>query len=157
MWLGHRPATCDSGPEGRQILCRGRQAPEPNHSAARGPEGRHINPKQFVDLAKDPNPGGPLARSTTPELRADKAQVRLGVSLDMAIKHAISRKSYWRLSPTPAMQYAMPNKWLEQLGLLWLKQLWCYLATQKRRKLAEPPDADQHVRWCGEGRQQWRP
>jgi hypothetical protein len=28
--------------------------------------------------------------------------VRLGVSLDMAIKHAISRKSYWRLSRTPA-------------------------------------------------------
>jgi RNA-directed DNA polymerase len=54
--------------------------------------------------------------------------VRLGVSLDMAIKHAISRKSYWRLSRTPAMRYAMPNKWLEQLGLLSLKQLWCDLA-----------------------------
>jgi hypothetical protein len=46
----------------------------------------------------------------------------------MAIKHAISRKSYWRLSRTPAMRYAMPNKWLEQLGLLSLKQLWCDLA-----------------------------
>ncbi len=54
--------------------------------------------------------------------------VRLGVSLDMAIKHAVSRKSYWRLSRTPAMRYAMPNKWLEQLGLLSLKQLWCDLA-----------------------------
>ena len=54
--------------------------------------------------------------------------VRLGVNLDMAIKHAISRKSYWRLSRTPAMRYAMPNKWLEQLGLLSLKQLWCDLA-----------------------------
>ena len=39
--------------------------------------------------------------------------VRLGVSLDMAIKHAISRKSYWRMSRTPAMRYAMPNKWLQ--------------------------------------------
>jgi len=55
--------------------------------------------------------------------------VRLGVSLDMAIKHAMSRKSYWRLSRTPAMRFAMPNKWLhEQLGLLSLKQLWCDLA-----------------------------
>ena len=31
---------------------------------------------------------------------------------------------------TPAMRHAMPNKWLEQLGLLSLKQLWCDLATQ---------------------------
>ncbi|MEZ6035779.1 MAG: group II intron maturase-specific domain-containing protein [Planctomycetaceae bacterium] len=54
--------------------------------------------------------------------------VRLGVNLDMAIKHAVSRKSYWRLSRTPAMRYAMPNKWLAQLGLLSLKQLWCDLA-----------------------------
>ena len=54
--------------------------------------------------------------------------VRLGVSLDMAIQHAVSRKSYWRLSRTPATRYAMPNKWLEQLGLLSLKQLWCDLA-----------------------------
>lgn|GEM_PF-4761229 len=54
--------------------------------------------------------------------------VRPGVNLDMAIKHAISRKNYWRLSRTPAMRYAMPNKWLEQLGLLSLKQLWCNLA-----------------------------
>jgi RNA-directed DNA polymerase len=54
--------------------------------------------------------------------------VRLGVNLDMAIKHAVSRKSYWRLSHTPATRYAMPNKWLEQQGLLSLKQLWCDLA-----------------------------
>ena len=54
--------------------------------------------------------------------------MRLGVNRDMAIKHGMSRKSYWRLSQTPAMRYAMPNKWLEQLGLLSLKQLWCDLA-----------------------------
>ena len=54
--------------------------------------------------------------------------VRLGVSLDMAIKHAISRKKYWRMSRTPAMRYAMPNKWLEQQGLLSLKQRWVELA-----------------------------
>ena len=55
-----------------------------------------------------------------------KNLVRLGVNLDFAIKHAMSRKSYWRLSRTPAMRLAMPNKWLhEELGLLSLKQLWC--------------------------------
>ena len=55
-----------------------------------------------------------------------KNLVRLGVSLDLAVKHAVSRKSYWRLSRTPAMRLAMPNKWLlEQLGLLSLKQHWC--------------------------------
>ena len=54
--------------------------------------------------------------------------VRLGVNLDMAIKHAVSRKSYWRLSRTPATRYAMPNKWLQQQGLLSLKQLWCDIA-----------------------------
>jgi RNA-directed DNA polymerase len=54
--------------------------------------------------------------------------VRLGVNLDMAIKHAVSRKRYWRLSRTPAMRYAMPNQWLTQQGLLSLKQLWAELA-----------------------------
>ena len=54
--------------------------------------------------------------------------MRLGVNRVMAIKHAMSRKSYWRMSQTPAMRYAMPNKCLEQLGLLSLKQLWCDLA-----------------------------
>jgi RNA-directed DNA polymerase len=54
--------------------------------------------------------------------------VRLGVPLKMAILHAISRKSYWRLSRTPATRIAMPNKWLTNLGLLSLKQLWCDLA-----------------------------
>ena len=61
--------------------------------------------------------------------RAARTLVRLGVRLDMAIKHAMTRKSYWRLSRTPAMRFAMPNKWLhEHLGLLSLKQLWCDLA-----------------------------
>ena len=35
--------------------------------------------------------------------------VELGVSLDLAIKHAISRKCYWRMCHTPAMRIAMPN------------------------------------------------
>lgn len=54
--------------------------------------------------------------------------VRLGVSLHLAILHAISRKSYWRMTRTPALRYAMPNKWLAQQGLLSLKQLWYELA-----------------------------
>lgn len=40
--------------------------------------------------------------------------VRIGLNLEMAIKHAVTRKRYWRLSRTPAMRYAMPNKWLTQ-------------------------------------------
>jgi RNA-directed DNA polymerase len=53
-----------------------------------------------------------------------KNLVARGVSLDMAIKHAISRKKYWRMSRTPALRYALTNKWLTQQGLLSLKQLW---------------------------------
>ena len=53
-----------------------------------------------------------------------KHLVALGVSLGMAIKHALSRKKYWRMSRTPALRYAMPNQWLEQQGWLSLKQLW---------------------------------
>ena len=54
--------------------------------------------------------------------------VALGVDLDLAIKHAISRKRYWRMSWMPAMRHAMPNKWLAQQGLLSPKQLWYELA-----------------------------
>jgi len=53
-----------------------------------------------------------------------KHLVALGVTLDMAVKHAISRKKYWRMSGTPALRYAMTNEWLLQQGLVSLKQLW---------------------------------
>lgn len=53
-----------------------------------------------------------------------KNLVALGVSLDLAIQHAVSRKKYWRMSRTPALRYAMPNEWLKQQGLLSLKHLW---------------------------------
>jgi RNA-directed DNA polymerase len=57
--------------------------------------------------------------------RTKVAKLReLGVNLDLAIKHAVSRKSYWRMSRTPAMRYAMPNIWLAEQGLLSLAQLW---------------------------------
>jgi hypothetical protein len=56
---------------------------------------------------------------------AARTRVRLGVSLDMVIKHAMTRKSYWRLSRASAMRFAMPNKSLhKEQGLLSLKQLW---------------------------------
>jgi RNA-directed DNA polymerase len=58
-----------------------------------------------------------------------KNLVALGVSLDMAIKHAVSRKKYWRMSRTPALRYAMSSQWLGQQGLLSLKQLWYELAS----------------------------
>jgi hypothetical protein len=48
----------------------------------------------------------------------------LGVSRKLAILHGISRKSYWRVCNTPAMRYAMPNKWLQEQGLLSLAELW---------------------------------
>ena len=52
----------------------------------------------------------------------------LGVNLDWAIKHAISRKGYWRMSRTPAVRTAMSTKWLAKQGLLSSKQLWGALA-----------------------------
>ena len=53
---------------------------------------------------------------------------QLGVNLDWAIKHGISRKGYWRLSRSPGVRTALSNKWLQQQGLLSLKQLWGALA-----------------------------
>jgi RNA-directed DNA polymerase len=58
--------------------------------------------------------------------------MKLGVTRDLAIKHGISRKKYWRLSRTPAMRYAMTNKWLEEQGLFSLKQRWSELAPLRR-------------------------
>lgn len=49
---------------------------------------------------------------------------QLGVTRKLAILHAISRKSYWRMCNTPAMRFAMPNKWLQEQGLLSLVELW---------------------------------
>jgi RNA-directed DNA polymerase len=41
-----------------------------------------------------------------------------------AILTGISRKGCWRLSKTLATQTRMPNEWLEQQGLLSIRQLW---------------------------------
>jgi RNA-directed DNA polymerase len=57
---------------------------------------------------------------------------RLGVPFKLALMHGLSRKGYWRLSKTPAMRRAMSNKWLQEQGLLSLKQIWCDLAPLRR-------------------------
>lgn len=58
-----------------------------------------------------------------------KHLVTLGVTLDMAVKHAIGRKKYWRTYSTQALRFAMTNEWpvfnyTGQQGLVSLKQLW---------------------------------
>jgi RNA-directed DNA polymerase len=50
--------------------------------------------------------------------------VKLGTRLNTAIDVAISRKGPWRLSRTLATQTGMTNRWLAQLGLLNVKELW---------------------------------
>ena len=49
----------------------------------------------------------------------------LGINLKTAIQHAVSSKSYWRMSRTPAIQMALNNDWLKKQGLLSIKDLWC--------------------------------
>jgi RNA-directed DNA polymerase len=48
----------------------------------------------------------------------------LGVSLKMAIQHAVSSKSYWHMARTPALQFAMSNAWLTAQGLVSVRDLW---------------------------------
>ena len=59
----------------------------------------------------------------------------LGVSLDMAIKHAISRKKYWRMSRTPAIRFAMTNKWLSQQGLSFIEATLVRPSSSSRNRL----------------------
>jgi RNA-directed DNA polymerase len=50
--------------------------------------------------------------------------LKLGTSKRHAILTGISRKGYWRLSKTLATQTGMTNEWLEQQGLLSIRQIW---------------------------------
>ncbi|MGI0489465.1 group II intron maturase-specific domain-containing protein [Pantanalinema rosaneae CENA516] len=50
--------------------------------------------------------------------------LKLGTTKRQAILTSISRKGYWRLSKTLATHTGMTNEWLEQQGLLSIKQLW---------------------------------
>lgn len=49
----------------------------------------------------------------------------LGVSLDNAIKHGVSSKSYWAMSRSPVVHQALSNAWLKAQGLVSVKDLWC--------------------------------
>ena len=49
---------------------------------------------------------------------------KLGTSLKAAIFVGLSRKGPWRLSRTLATQTGMTNKWLKDLGLVSVKELW---------------------------------
>ena len=51
--------------------------------------------------------------------------LKLGVSLQTAIQHSVSSKSYWRMARTPAMQQALSNAWLKAQGLVSVKDRWC--------------------------------
>jgi len=50
--------------------------------------------------------------------------IKLGTNVKLAIRHAMSRKSYWRLSKTLATHSGLTNKWFEQQGLCSLKTIW---------------------------------
>ena len=50
--------------------------------------------------------------------------LNLGVARLAAVVTGRSRKGYWRLSKTPALQSGMTNAWLKQQGLLSFRDLW---------------------------------
>ena len=51
--------------------------------------------------------------------------LKLGVSLQTAIQHSVSSKSYWHMARTPALQQALSNAWLKAQGLVSVKDRWC--------------------------------
>lgn len=58
--------------------------------------------------------------------------IRLGVPRRQAIRHARSRKGYWRMAKTIASGVGMTNAWLAEQGLLSMKTLWAQLAPLRR-------------------------
>ncbi len=60
--------------------------------------------------------------------RKTKTKVRnllkLGTFIKQAIFTALSRKGPWHLSRTLATQTGMTNKWLEEQGVISIKELW---------------------------------
>jgi RNA-directed DNA polymerase len=74
----------------------------------------------------------------------------MNVPRRQAIRHGKSRKGPWHMAKTIASGVGMTNAWLAEQGVLSLK-------TRMGQSLliyVEPPYADPHVRWCGEGGQQ---
>jgi len=70
----------------------------------------------------------------------------LGIPDHKARQWASSRKGYWRISGSPALQWAMPTAYWTQLGLVPIGE-----RVRRLRSTGEPPDADPLVRWCGRG------
>lgn len=50
--------------------------------------------------------------------------LKLGASKLHAIRTGLSSKGYWHLSRTFAMQSRMTNKWLKELGLVSVRDIW---------------------------------
>jgi RNA-directed DNA polymerase len=58
--------------------------------------------------------------------------IGLGVPRRQAIRHAKSRKGYWRMAKTIASSVGMTNAWLALQGVISLKSIWATLATLRR-------------------------
>lgn len=71
-----------------------------------------------------------------------KHLLALGVSLKAAIQHGVSSNSYWQMSRTPVINQAVSNAWLQEQGLLSVKDLWCkaqgYTGKRKTASSSEP-------------------
>lgn len=71
-----------------------------------------------------------------------KNLLALGVSLKSAIQHGCSSNSYWQMSRTPVINQAISNAWLQEQGLLSVKDLWCkaqgYTAKKGKASSSEP-------------------
>ena len=66
------------------------------------------------------------------------------IGRDLAAKTAGSAHGPWHLANSRALSFALPNAYFDSLGLP-------RLIVTDPSQLAEPPDADPHVRWCGRG------
>ena len=53
-----------------------------------------------------------------------RSLIRLGAPEKHAIMCGLSRKAYWHLARTMAPQSGMSNRWLEEQGLLSVRELW---------------------------------
>ena len=74
--------------------------------------------------------------------------LKRGVDIVKAACIGASNKGYYRLSKTYAVQLGLNDKYLTAIGLVSLKDLWI-----RFHHPGEPPGADPHAGWCGEG---WR-
>ena len=63
-----------------------------------------------------------------------KSLLELGVSLKSAIQHGCSSNSYCPKSRTPVINQAISNAWLQEQGLLSVKDLWCKAQGYKAKK-----------------------